>query len=452
MRSVTLIGLTCLLSCVTAGCRRAGEEATAAVVVIISPHNPHIRSEFSRAFRAWHERNYGQPAELDWREVGGTGQILRFLRGEYEAADKRGVGDAGVGVDIFFGGGPTHEQAKNLGLTVPARIDQELLAQIPAELNGVRLYDPQHYWFGTALSSFGIIYFREGLEQLGLDPPQRWADLADPRYFGRLVLADASKSGSARACYEMVLQRYGWQKGLPLLLRIAANTRQFVESSSTVPREVAKGSVLAGMCIDFYGYAQIDQVGADQANFVLPAGETAVAPDPISLLRGAPHRELAERFISFVLSEEGQRLWCLRAGSEGGPVKHSLYRLPVLPEVYRKYEKDLVVYSRPFEQKDALRFDESASARRTLWLGWLFKSSCIDNQKLLRRSFKAVIDSKMDAKLLAEFDRLPCTEAEAFRLGELLAGSQQQRDKITRQWFNFYRGKYEKILQMARGG
>jgi len=145
MRSATVIGLACVLSCVTTGCRRAGEETTtAAVVVIISPHNPHIRSEFSRAFRAWHERNYGQPAELDWREVGGTGQILRFLRGEYEAADKRGVGDGGVGVDVFFGGGPTHEQAKNLGLTAPARIDQDLLAQIPAELNGVRLYDPQH--------------------------------------------------------------------------------------------------------------------------------------------------------------------------------------------------------------------------------------------------------------------------------------------------------------------
>ncbi|MFQ6049043.1 MAG: ABC transporter substrate-binding protein, partial [Phycisphaerae bacterium] len=255
MRSAGLVGLACLMVGSAGGCRRGpSEQSDANVVVVISPHNPHIRSEFSRAFAAWHELHYGEPAELRWRDVGGTGQILKFLAGEFAAARKRGQAEAGIGVDVFFGGGPAHEQARQLGLTVPVKLPPEVLAGIPAELNGVRLYHRQGYWFGTALSSFGIIYYRRGLEQLHLPPPQRWADLADPRYYGRLILADASKSGSARACYEMILQRYGWRKGLPLLLRIAANTRQFVESSSIVPREVAKGSALAGMCIDFYGY------------------------------------------------------------------------------------------------------------------------------------------------------------------------------------------------------
>ena len=390
--------------------------------------------------------------KLNWRDVGGTVQILQFLRGEYEAADKRGVGDEGIGVDIFFGGGPSHEEAKQRRITMPARVSDEVLKHIPSELSGVKLYDPETYWFGAALSGFGIIYFAEGLTELSMDPPTKWADLADGRYWGRLVLADGSKSGSARACYEMVLQKYGWQAGLPVLLRAAANTRQFVESSSTVPREVAKGSCLAGMCIDFYGYAQMDQVGADKANFVLPKGETAFAPDPISLLRGAPHREAAERLIEFVLSGAGQKLWCLRAGTPGGPVKHSLYRLPVRPDIYTRYEKDLVVYSNPFAREAAMPFDDQVNAQRSKWLGWLFKAACVDNQKLLQRSWKAVVDSNMDPKLVAEFDRLPCSEDEAFRLGEELAASEQGRDEVTRQWFDFYRAKYETILSMAGGG
>jgi len=452
MRIVATVVLTCSLGLLVLGCGKAETQPDADVVVIISPHNPHIRSEFGRAFDQWYQQQFGRSVKLNWRDVGGTGQILQFLRGEYEAADKRGVGDEGVGVDIFFGGGPTHERAKQLGISTPASISDEVLKDIPPELSGVKLYDPDKYWFGAALSGFGIIYFAEGLSELGIDPPTKWSDLADGRYLGRLVLADGSKSGSARACYEMVLQKYGWQTGLPVLLRTAGNTRQFVESSSTVPREVAKGSCLAGMCIDFYGYAQIDQVGSDKANFVLPEGETAIAPDPISLLRGAPHRQAAERLIEFVLSEAGQKLWCLRAGAPGGPVKHSLYRLPVRPDIYTKYEKDLVVYSRPFAQKAAMQFDDQANARRSQWLGWLLKAACVDNQKLLRQSWKAVVDSNMDPKLVAEFDRLPCSEDEAFAFGEQLAASEEGRDKVTRQWFDFYRAKYEAILSMAGGG
>ncbi len=33
----------------------------------------------------------------------------------------------------------------------------DILAQIPAQLNGMNLMDPDHLWFGTALSGFGII-------------------------------------------------------------------------------------------------------------------------------------------------------------------------------------------------------------------------------------------------------------------------------------------------------
>ena len=432
------------------GCGGGTPDAESAdVVVIISPHNPHIQSEFSKAFRAWHQAKYGRPADVKWRNLGGTVQILQALVSDYAAADKRGEGDKGIGVDLFFGGGPAHAEAKAKGLTVPASIPDDILASIPAKLHGVSLRDPENYWFGTAMSSFGIIYYAEGLKQLGLDPPQRWADLADPRYFGRLILADGSKSGSARACYEMVLQKYGWEKGLPLLLRIAANTRQLVESSSTVPREVAKGSVLAGMCIDFYGYSQIDLVGADKANFVLPIGETAIAPDPISLLRGAPHRELAEHFIEFCLSDSGQRLWALRAGTEGGPIKHSLYRLPVLPDIYTKYEKDLVVYSRPFTQDEALAYDQAKASARSRWLGWLLKSACIDNQDVLRQAYKAMIDANMPTAMVAEFDKLPSDEPTAFDLGTKLADSQTQRDVITKQWYDFFRTKYKTVIRMA---
>ena len=77
------------------------------------------------------------------------------------------------------------------------------------------------------------------------------------------------------------------------------------------------------MTIDFYGRSQVDAVG-DRMGYVEPAGETSVDSDPIAIAKGAEHRELAERFVRFVLSDDGQRLWNTRPGAPGGPRETAL--------------------------------------------------------------------------------------------------------------------------------
>ena len=47
-------------------------------LIILSPHNEAVKQEFERAFRAWHAKQYGEPASIDWRNVGGTSEIVRF--------------------------------------------------------------------------------------------------------------------------------------------------------------------------------------------------------------------------------------------------------------------------------------------------------------------------------------------------------------------------------------
>ena len=96
---------------------------------------------------------------------------------------------------------------------------------------------------------------------------------------------------------------------------IASNAKTFTDASSSVPGIVASGDAGAGMVIDFYGRSQVEAVGESRMGYLEPAGATAINPDPIALVRGAEHRELAMRFIEFVLSERGQKLWNTRAGA-----------------------------------------------------------------------------------------------------------------------------------------
>src|SRR5688500_9231452 len=87
--------------------RRSSDLASAARgedrLVIITPHNETIRSEFGEAFaRYWREKK-GRSIYIDWQIPGGTSDIARVLNSSFEAADA--IKSPGVGIDIFFGGG-----------------------------------------------------------------------------------------------------------------------------------------------------------------------------------------------------------------------------------------------------------------------------------------------------------------------------------------------------------
>ncbi len=81
-------------------------------------------------------------------------------------------------------------------------------AIIPQTLGGEKYYDEQGRWYGSCLTTFGICYNRDSLKRLGIDkPPTQWADLADPRYFKQIALADPTKSGSINKAFEMLMQQ-----------------------------------------------------------------------------------------------------------------------------------------------------------------------------------------------------------------------------------------------------
>jgi iron(III) transport system substrate-binding protein len=216
------------------------------------------------------------------------------------------------------------------------------------------------------------------------NPPQAWADLADPRYFGNVGVTDPTKSGSVAKAFEMIIQQAcretvtaagfiddeiagweaaiakarlpagqlpdgvpvayqeavarGWCDGINRVRLIGANARYFTDSAGKVPIDVGMGATAVGIAIDFYGRFQSEYTrGADgepRMRYLTPVGGSSVSADPISLLRGAPNRELAVRFITFCLGEEGQKLWNYRVGEPGGPHRYALRRLPIRRDFY----------------------------------------------------------------------------------------------------------------------
>jgi ABC-type Fe3+ transport system substrate-binding protein len=221
-------------------------------VVIITPHNEAIRHEFTRGFMAWYRVRTGRSISIDWRIIGGTSDIARFLESEYVAAfenywtgklrrpwsaaiqagfhNGRLSGDApkivqearaaflssdvSCGIDLFFGGG-TYDLDRQ---AVAGRlVDSGLLKAhpewfsddvIPQRFGGEDYWHPEGLWIGTVLSAYGILFNRDGLQRLNVErEPEQWSDLADPRLMGEVGLADPTKSGSVAKAFENIIQQ-----------------------------------------------------------------------------------------------------------------------------------------------------------------------------------------------------------------------------------------------------
>ncbi|MGD8238034.1 MAG: extracellular solute-binding protein, partial [Armatimonadota bacterium] len=173
-------------------------------LVIISPHWEGIRTEYIRAFEAWHQERYGEPIAVEFLDMGGTSEIVKFIRSEFSGGRENAT------VDVFWGGGTDpYVRLADEGLLDPYRVPDALLAQIPPQVVGMPLYDEQFRWYGAALAGFGIIYNKRVLELVGLPTPETWADLARPEFVTWVGSADPRASGSVHMMYEIMLQAYG---------------------------------------------------------------------------------------------------------------------------------------------------------------------------------------------------------------------------------------------------
>jgi iron(III) transport system substrate-binding protein len=213
---------------------------------------------------------------------------------------------------------------------------------------------------------------------------------------------------------------------------------------------VGAGQAAAGLAIDFYAYTQIDQTGSDVLGFNVPAGGTAYTPDPIAVLASTPRRALAVRFVEFVLSERGQRLWACPVGSRLGPLRHALFRPPILPSLYAPGE-GLVIDSDPYRDGAGFVLDGEKFERRSRLLGPLIKVSCIQLEDMAHRAWREVVAHPGDPGLAELFDELPFSEAEGLEQAGALADP-IEAERLEERWYRFFKARYARILEIASGG
>ena len=167
-------------------------------------------------------------------------------------------------------------------------------------------------------------------------------------------------SGSHRECMVLVLQEKGWYSGWRMLMRIIANARAVSSSSRDVLKQVSDGTCLAGFAVNFDGMALAAE--SDGAlEYIDPPKATAAMPDIISVLTTSTEPSLAEDFVRYVLSDEGQMLWGVTR-EQRAPIGDTLYHYPIAPSLYADHADKLSVANNPLESDFGLQPDPRTAA------------------------------------------------------------------------------------------
>lgn len=418
-----LFGLVLLL-CVTVAAQDK--------LVLVSPHWEGIQREFEAAFRDYYRKRTKRTVTLQWLDVGGTMSILRYIRTNFNKSPE------GIGVDIFWGGGiDPYLQLKREKLLQPVKLPLDLLNKLPKTVAGVPLYDLEGYWFGAAVSGFGIIFNKTVLRTLKVKQPRTWEDLTDPKLFNWVAMPDPRRSGSAHMMCEIILQAYGWKKGWDVLAKIFANAKRIAPSSDEPVADVANGEIAAAPSIDFYAWAKIAEAGEELLGFVYPPKLTFINPDAIAMLKGAPNKEVAQTFIEFVLSEEGQKLWMLPQGAPEGPKQFTLARMSVLPHLYEKFKEQSVIKVNPFRFKPGFRYDSHKGDKRIDVLNSLLGAFFITPHRELKAYWQRATKSGQKVTF-----HPPVSETEIMRLTERWAMDRKLAAQKESEWSRLAKNLY----------
>lgn len=424
---------------------------------ILTAHVSGIYSGYVKAFVSWAQSQGWEITEADVNVESLPGEVcLQRL----QAAWPNPTWDVwwGGGVALFLVG-KSQGLLDYYNLTAWSQYNENASGLIPDQLYGYLLKDLEGFWFGSAISGFGIMVNKEYLAEKRLTKPIQWEDLTSPIYKGHIVISTPARSSSTHQIFEILLQGLGWERGWLISSEIVANVGFFTERSSHVPARVSTGEYGIGAVIDFYGLGAV--LAGHPVEFAYPPGETIFNPDSIALVKNAPSKLWGERFISYVLSNQGQALWLAPEVTE--------HRLPVRPDAYTVYplpEGFFNPFTTTVEVKWTVDFEKQAT--RDAIVNDLFDSQIFDRHRELLDAWNIltavnasineaeaegfnVTDARQKwREAEAILGSMPVTEAWAAENGRNYATDASLRASLKAAWDTFAVGKYRNATLMAQ--
>lgn len=168
-----------------------------------------------------------------------------------------------------------------------------------AEVYEEALYDPEGYYYGTKLITTGIAYHQQAPSK-----PTSWHDLLQPELKGMSTMPSPLYSGAALIHLATLTNNpdLGWDyyQGLK------DNGVMPQGGNGAVLNALASGSSAYGVLVDYL--AVREKAKGAPIEFVFPSEGVTMVTEPVAILKDSKNLEAAQKFVDFVISQEGQQL------------------------------------------------------------------------------------------------------------------------------------------------
>jgi len=221
----------------------------------------------------------------------GSGEALARLRAERRNPT----------FDVWFGGtGDPHFVAAAEGVTEFYR--PKLWKDLRPDLT--RVTDGKYIPLYTGLH--GLAVNEALLAEKKLSVPEKWTDLANPGYRDLVATPNPGTSGTGYLFVTTLVAIYGEDRAFDLLKKVHRNIAQYTRSGGAPSLLTARGEVAIG--VSFANDVITRRVRGFKIRYVAPADGVVPEIGGLSLVRGAPRRDNAIRFIEWALTPEAQSL------------------------------------------------------------------------------------------------------------------------------------------------
>lgn len=218
----------------------------------------------------------------------GTGDLNARIAAEKESGD--------IGADVLWAAdAPTFENYAAEG-------DLAELQDVDSSVVIEEAQDAEGFYVGTRIIPTVIAYNTDIVDEAEL--PQSWQDLTDPQYADQLVMPDPAVSGAAAFNASVWLNNE--ELGEDWINALGENTPMIAQSNGPTSQEIAGGGRPIGVVVD---YLVRDLAAEGSPIEVIYASEgSPYITEPAGVFESSDQKEAAERYINFLLSEEGQQL------------------------------------------------------------------------------------------------------------------------------------------------
>jgi len=191
--------------------------------------------------------------------------------------------------------------------------DKHLLAALPASTLAdvpARFDSPRGDWAGVSARVSVLVYNTRDLPKSKL--PTSVMQLAGPQWSGKLAIAPGETD--FQPVVTSIAGAYGQQAALRWLRAIKANAGNHVyPDNETIAADVNSGRAQIGIINHYYWYRLRYEIGAASMHSAIAAfaaGDPGYVLDVsgAAVLASSRHRSAAQRFVAFLVSEQGQQI------------------------------------------------------------------------------------------------------------------------------------------------